>query len=119
MGIFSCILKDIRGNRHGSYITQNGLRCILTILDSYEDDDERKHIVMAQLASTEIDCMSGMEMLEELYMEENEEIIDLVIEILDSHYGYDEDFFYDSDGEFRLDERNKDYMGMMNDPIYS
>ena len=49
--------------------------------------------------------MSGMEILEELYMEENEEIIDLVIEILDSHFGYDEDFFYDEDGDFRLDDR--------------
>jgi len=32
------------------------------------------------------------------FEEENEEIIDIAIEILDVHFGYDEDFFCDSDG---------------------
>ena len=94
-------MKETRGCRYGKHITSQGLRAIISILDSYEEDEDRKDLVMGQLASTEIDHMSGMDILEELYMEENEEIVDLVIEILDSHFGYDEDFFCDSDGDFR------------------
>jgi hypothetical protein len=39
-----------------------------------------------------------MEILENLFHEENEEIIDLVIDILDGQFGYDEDFFCDEEG---------------------
>ena len=49
------------------------------------------------------------------FEEENEEIIDIAIEILDQHFGYDEDFFCDSDGFPANGETNtkfyKDMMG--------
>lgn len=33
-------------------------------------------------------------MIEELYFEENEEIVELVTIILDCHFHYEEDFFF-------------------------
>ena len=40
-----------------------------------------------------------MEIIESLFYSDNEEeVVDLVIEILDEHFGYDEDFFCDEDG---------------------
>ena len=94
LGIFNCILTFTREIRYGAWIAVRGLRCILTIFDSYEEDPERKDIVMAQFSSTQIHGESGLEIIEQLYQEENEEIIDLSIEILDSHFGYDDNGHY-------------------------
>ena len=113
--------------RHGKFVTVNGLRACENILSSYGDDPERKEIVLAQLASTMVDGSSGIEILEKMFFEEeNEEIIDLAIEILDNHFGYDEDFFCDSDGFPANGETNtKFYREMMGiddedgeDPIF-
>jgi hypothetical protein len=60
LGIFVVILNLINDAKYGKHITANGLKCIISILSSYEDDPEKKELVMAQLASTEIDGESGM-----------------------------------------------------------
>ena len=72
---------------------------------------------MTQLASAQAEYMTGMEILEELYMEENEETVDLVIEILDSHFGYDDDFFCESDHDYR-EIRGDPYKNFYTDEIY-
>ena len=47
LGVFDCILKEIRGCKYGHHITAQGLRTIISILDSYDEDEERKDFVMA------------------------------------------------------------------------
>ena len=103
LGILDCILSLIRESRYGKWITQNGLKGLINILNHFEDDIEEKDMAMAQLASTSVSGESGLEILEQLFQEDNEEIVDLVIEILDGHYGYDEEFFCDEDGYPRED----------------
>ena len=110
LGIFNCILEFIRDKRHGAWITSNGLKAIITILDSYEEDPERKDIVMAQLASCEVQGITGLSIIEELYQDENEEITDMVVDILDGHFGYDEEFFCDEDG-YPYCSRENDFRG--------
>lgn len=60
---------------------------------------------MAQLESTQVNGFnSGLDVLEDIYHndDENDDIIDLVVEILDGHFGLDEEFFLDN--EFCCDD---------------
>ena len=47
LGIFVVILNLINDAKYGKHITANGLKCIIAILNSYEDDPEKKELVMA------------------------------------------------------------------------
>ena len=63
-----------------------------------------------------------MEIIEKMFSEEeHEDIIDLAIEILDNHFGYDESFFCDSDGiPINDPEHDNMYNELMcsDDPIF-
>ena len=81
---------------------REGLKCILNILNALDDDEERKNTVMAFLDSTQVNgFVSGLDVLEEIYNSDdlNEENMDLLVEILDGHFGIDEEFFLNDDRE--------------------
>ncbi len=43
------------------------MKIIIAILESYNDDEEKKDLIMSQLASCQIDSDSGLEIIENLY----------------------------------------------------
>ena len=95
LGIFDIILKLIHDARHGLNITVYGLDSIDEIFDQYECFAGKLMEVQSNFESAYGE--ESIMILEGLSFSENEDIQDRAVNILEKHFAYDSEFFFDKD----------------------
>lgn len=108
IGMFEVILLLLSGAKLGAIrVTQKALECLNEIFDNANEDPHRKDVMKAQFSSISHNGVNSIEMIEDLFSHKNETICGLVQEILEFHFDYPEEDFYDSDDEPRQSLANR------------
>ena len=100
IGIVPCLLKLIMDAKWGKNVTFNGLDAIDELLEQYDCYQDKKSQVLNMFQNTLYDLQdTGIEIIEQLIFDENEEVRDKALEVLSKHFEYDSQFFMQDDND--------------------
>ena len=88
----------INESKWGHNITLAGLESIEELLEQYDCYKEKKNALLEMFNSTQYGMEeTGIEIIEQLIFDQNDDVRDKALNILTTHFEYDSSFFYEQD----------------------